>query len=677
MQFVYPAFLIALSTLAIPIILHLFYFRRFKKVYFTNVHFLKEVKEETSARNKLKNLLVLLMRLLAVAFLVLAFAQPFIPQENVEVKKGNKAVSVYIDNSFSMSAQSQDVALIEKAKQRGREIINAYQVEDQFQVLTNDFEGRHQRLVSKEDALELIDEIEISPTVKSMSTVVNRQKQLLEDTDSESKTSYLISDFQRNITDINQYKDTTVDLNLIPLQAVQERNISIDSAWFDSPVQMLQQNNPLMVRITNRGDQDIDNVRLALTYEGQTKPLGTLTIPKNASVIDTVNFTLIKTGWHTAQLNITDYPIQFDDNYFLTFYVAEQINILTINDDQENPYLNASFRGLDYFQLINQNSSNLDYSRFRDFQLIILNGIRSVSTGLSFELQQFVKNGGNLLVFPNPNSDLASYQSFLSGFPANELVRFEDQLRKVSQINTEEFVFNNVFENTNENIKLPTTQGNYQLTNYVERKEERLLIYRDGSTYLSKYQVGNGHLYLCVAPLDENSNDLVKNAEVFIPLIYKTAISSGTRRRIAYVIGQDELLQANHQNKGGDLVYKLKGQELEFIPEQRIVGSRALFTLGNQIADAGFYDLFINQEDILGKFAFNFDRKESNLQYYSPNDLEGMSEGRFNVINLMDTAVLTAEIEERSQGVVLWRWCIILMLVFLGIESLILRFWKT
>ena len=175
MQFLYPTFLFALAALAIPIILHLFYFRRFKKVYFTNVRFLKEVKEETSARSKLRNLLVLLMRLLAIIFLVLTFAQPFIPQD-VEVKKGLKTVSVFVDNSFSMSALSQDVPLLEKAKQRAREIIQAYAVDDEFQILTNDFEGRHQRLVSQEDALDLVDEISISPSVREVSKVLTRAK---------------------------------------------------------------------------------------------------------------------------------------------------------------------------------------------------------------------------------------------------------------------------------------------------------------------------------------------------------------------------------------------------------------------------------------------------------------------------------------------------------------------
>ena len=47
MQFLYPGFLFALAAIAIPIIIHLFNFRKFKKVYFTNVAFLKEIKHET------------------------------------------------------------------------------------------------------------------------------------------------------------------------------------------------------------------------------------------------------------------------------------------------------------------------------------------------------------------------------------------------------------------------------------------------------------------------------------------------------------------------------------------------------------------------------------------------------------------------------------------------------
>ncbi len=78
MQFLHPLFLAAIGAIVIPIIIHLFYFRRYKKVFFTNVSFLKEIKEETAVRSRLRNLLVLAMRCLALIFIVFAFAQPFL-----------------------------------------------------------------------------------------------------------------------------------------------------------------------------------------------------------------------------------------------------------------------------------------------------------------------------------------------------------------------------------------------------------------------------------------------------------------------------------------------------------------------------------------------------------------------------------------------------------------------
>src|SRR6185369_14626860 len=104
MMFVYPAFLWALFATAIPIIIHLFNFRRYKKVYFTNVRFLKELKHESESKSKLKQILILIARILAITALVFAFSQPFLPSKVSKNRGGVKSVSVYIDNSFSMES---------------------------------------------------------------------------------------------------------------------------------------------------------------------------------------------------------------------------------------------------------------------------------------------------------------------------------------------------------------------------------------------------------------------------------------------------------------------------------------------------------------------------------------------------------------------------------------------
>jgi len=675
MQFLYPTFLFALAALAIPIILHLFYFRRFKKVYFTNVKFLREVKEETSARSKLRNLLVLLMRLLAITFLVLAFAQPFIPQD-AEVKQGRKAVSVFVDNSFSMTALSQEAPLVERAKQRAREIVNAYGVEDEFQVLTNDFEGRHQRLVSKEDALGLIDEIEISPATRNLSTVLTRQQQALNTGQADIQTAYLISDFQENTVDLETFQDTTLEVNLVPLQAVQERNVAVDSAWFEAPVQMLNQTNSLLVSVRNYSDEEADNVRVSIRYEGQTKPVGTMTIPARSAVVDTVPITILRTGWHDAELTITDYPVQFDDKYYFSFNVAEVIRVLIINEGSQNRYLEAAFNGIPNFEAISQSRQNLDYSNFGSYQMIVLNDLQSISSGLASDLNEYVNSGGNVLVFPDRNADLPSYANFLNSFPANEYATFEQQERNVGSVNTEEFVFGDVFENQSANLRLPTTTGNFQFNRANASREEQLLTYRDGNAFLSKFEVGQGNLYVCAAPLNEEYSNLAQSGEIFIPMLYKMAISSNRARQIAYTIGRDEVIEADHFVNSTDMVYKLRGESGEFIPEQRIIGSKAFLGIGNQVLEAGFYDLFLTQDTILAEYAFNFDRKESALDYIPADELDDRVSANINVLDVMEETVLTARIEERSQGIVLWRWCLILALLFLAAEVLLLRFWR-
>src|SRR5688572_24858722 len=151
MQFLYPAFLWALSALAIPIIIHLFYFRRYKKVYFSNLRFLREVKEETSARNRLRNLLILLARLLAMAFIILAFAQPVIPLQDA-MKAGIRNVSIFVDNSFSMQSFGKDLSLFDRSKQKAHEIIMGYGAEDRFQVLGHELSPSQTQWISREEA---------------------------------------------------------------------------------------------------------------------------------------------------------------------------------------------------------------------------------------------------------------------------------------------------------------------------------------------------------------------------------------------------------------------------------------------------------------------------------------------------------------------------------------------
>ncbi|MEM1358714.1 MAG: BatA domain-containing protein, partial [Bacteroidota bacterium] len=655
MQFLYPAFLWALAALAIPIIIHLFYFRRFKKVAFSNVKFLKEVKEETSMRSRLRNLLVLLARCLALAALIFAFAQPFIPSAN-EVLKGRKAVSLFVDNSFSMGAESDSAPLLQIAKDRARDIVNAYGVEDRFQILDNNFSGRNQRLVGQEEALELIEAVKQSPASRRLSVVTARQRSALNTEQIDNRISYLISDFQRNISDLSPTQlDTSVQHYLVPLNAVRERNVGIDSVWFEAPVPQLNQNNLLLVRVRNYGIEDLDNVRLSLNYRGQNKPEGTLAIPAQDYIIDSVYLNISEAGLGSAELRITDFPVQFDDVYHLTFNVADRVKVLNIDDNgQPNRNLGAALGGLSVFAPTYVSSRNINYGSLSTYDLVVMTDQQGIGSGLAEQLRQYVDNGGNLLVFPPAGADINSYNTFLRRLSADELGTYEETIREVSRLNSQEFVFRDVFRNRTASLRLPTTQANYPLGRVGSRRQEALLRYRDGSTALAKYSLGQGNFYLSTAPLDSELNNLALNAEIFIPMLYKMGISSGRRRQAAYTIGRDEVIQTNKRGATADLVYKLRGSGGEFIPEQRVVDNRVLLSLNSQVPEAGVYDLLLGEE-VVDAFAFNYNRTESDLTYLNQEELAELAAiPKIGLLDADNQASLIGDIRERNEGSPLW-----------------------
>ncbi len=673
MQFLIPGFLWALFALAVPIILHLFYFRRYKKVYFSNVRFLREVKEETSARNKLRNLLILIMRLLAVAFLVFAFAQPFIPVSE-DARQGAKDVSVFVDNSFSMQSFGEDLPLLDRSKQRASEIITAYTEEDNFQILTHELRADQQRYLSRAEALLAIEDINITPAVSPLSDVVNRQMRLSRTNPDAPLVSYVISDFQKSITDFVPV-DSSIQLNLLPVQSVQEKNVTIDSAWFDVPVQMLNQTSKLIIRITNYSSDKIENIKLTSSVDGQEKPVSTLELPAGESIYDTANITILNTGWHKVILRITDFPVQFDDTYYLTFYVDEEVNILAINGLESNPRLEAAFKGNSHFNLENQNIAQLNYSTFKNYDLIVLNEVAQITSGMTEEIHNYVESGGRVLFFPAAAQPVESYTTFLARCGANTFAKYDTTQRTVGHINTDEFLFRDVYISTSRNLRLPVTEANY-LTNRIQsRAAERILTYRDGSAFIEKYDIGRGSLFVCTAPLSDEINDLSKNAEIFIPLLYKAAVAVGRKTPNAYVIGGNELVEIQTDDSRADRVYTFKGA-VEFIPGITPLGSKTLLDPAGQIEEAGFYDLFLGEEKA-GVYGFNYDRTESPLSYLSADELTDAYGGFAEVWVETAKASLSKLIAEKEHGIILWRFCIILALTFLGLEILLIRFWKT
>ncbi len=674
MQFLFPWFLWALAALAVPVIIHLFNFRRFKTVYFSNVKFLREVKEETSNRSKVKHLLVLASRLLAVLFLVFAFAQPFIPGKKQEGSSGRKTVSIYIDNSFSMNAVNGGKSLFEKARLTAREIARNYSADDQFQLLTNDFEGRHQRLVSKDEFITMLDELEISPAVRSLNEVLQRQKDALSRENAGAKIVYVLSDYQKNMGGISP--DSSYSYNLIPLAADAQSNIYIDTCWLNEPVQLINQPVNLIVKVRNSGEKTSENNRLVLKLNGQTKSMAELNIEPGAFVYDTLSFVASQSGWNKAELAVSDYPITYDDNYYVTFNVIDKLNVLAISENRSNSFLDALFKNQPEFEYTSTLAATVQPDLLKGKQLIVFDNLKSISPALTAAANSYLTEGGAIVVFPGEKCEMEAYNRFLNNLQANSITGFSEQTQDLAGINLQQNVFRDVFERIPENMNLPQVRRFYTFASTTASRQESILTLRDGNVFLSRYPAQTGSLYVCASPLEKAASDLPVHA-IFVPMLYKMAVLSVPTSGIAYFIGDKTRIEMEAPKTSGEHVYKIKGDNLELVPEQFTAGNKILLGLSGQVKKAGFYSLSLEGAGTAEPLALNFDRRESDLEFYTAADLRKQYEGAN--INIVDgaKAEVAAVVKELDRGTPLWKLCLILTLVFLATETALLRFWKT
>ena len=674
MQFLFPAFLLGLVAIAIPIIIHLFNFRRFKTVYFSNVSFLKEIKEETASRSRVKHLLVLAARILSILFLVLAFAQPFIPKKNTNISAGKKYVSVYVDNSFSMEAMSGGVRLLDKAKQAGKEIAQNYAANDQFQLLTNDLQGRQQRLVSKEEFLSMLEEVDISPAARSLRELTRRQADVLSLENSKNKVAYLLSDFQKNMGDFTP--DTSVRYNLIPLAADAQQNIYIDTAWFTEPVQMLNQNAKLIVRIKNSGEKAVEGNRLALKLNGQNKGMADFTVGAGSYTYDTLGFVINQQGWNRAELSIQDFPITYDDTYYFAFQVADRVKVLAITDSRSNVYLDGVFKDQSEFEYKSLPVGSLDYSQIKGNQFVVLANLNNISSGLSAALNSFMTNGGTVCLFPGYKCDQESYNAFLTSLGLNVFTALKEEEQEVSKIDLHQELFKDMFEKVPENMGLPKVRKYYHINGKIVNREPSILGLKNGDEFLYKEPFGTGAIYICASPLDNAYSDLPVHA-IFAPMIYKMAIMGNHAENMAYVIGDKKGIEIASKGAGADKVYKVKGDQLEFIPEQFALGSKVILGLKDQVKKSGFYKVSLENSDSTDIIALNYDRKESDLSFYKSDELKTQyNNSNMTIVNSVGLEVAQV-IKEMDRGISLWKACLILALLALVSESLLLRFWKS
>ncbi|HSG67329.1 MAG TPA: BatA domain-containing protein [Bacteroidales bacterium] len=680
MEFLHPYWLFGLLAVAVPVIIHLFNFRRYRKYYFTNLRLLKSIKKETKKQHRLRHLLILLSRILAIVFLVIAFARPYVPGPRGIQRSEINRVSIYVDNSMSMQASVSGHSLLDEALSKASEVVKAYGPSDRFQLITNDFEGRHQPYYNADEISRLLTEVRISPIQRTTDEIHERLSELQDPQTTDRLHFFIISDFQQSTTKLESLaKDTSLIVFLMPLIETAPPNVFIDSCWMASPFNHLDQQQELMVRFRNTAGLDLEKIPVRLILNGRQRALASIDVKAFEEAEVSLPFTQREAGIQIAEVNIDDYPITWDDHMFMAWEVKSSIPVLVIGMGEAGFYLNSLFSRDSLFDYTFNDIRKLDYSRFDAMDFIVLDNVERISSGLANELKKYTEQGGSIFIIPAFDADLESLNMMLATFGTGSLAKVDTSKLMVTGLNTGHELFSDVFESMPRNPDLPVALQHYPLASYRIAGNDVIMDLQNGDPYLVVSAFGKGKVYLLTAPAGEESGNLVRHA-LWVPLIYRMAMLSRPMNKLYYTLGADQQIGISSFSMTGDmsLRMKLQGSEYEFIPGTRSGHSSTELLLYDQVKNAGQYDL-ISDGSRIGTFAFNYDRKESDPQIIGIDDLDLLARQSANnnmFILSSDDRPVAQSVKELNQGKGLWKLFIWLALLFILTEILLLRLFR-
>jgi hypothetical protein len=675
MNFLYPQFLFALFTVLIPIIIHLFNFQRYKKVYFSNVAFLKEVKHSTKAKSNLKHLLILLSRILAIVSIVFAFAQPYFPVAHQNKKSTSFPSSIYIDNSFSTENSTSQGRVFDVAKEFGFQLIDQLPSHINHQLLSNNFSGAEQHLYPKTEITKNLEQLRSNHKTKLFSDIIKRQQTAL---DQKPFNSFIISDFQKSQFNFDHIiNDTLTSYTLIPIKPELAKNTSIDSVWFNNPVHRVNKPEEIHFRLRNYNDDNIDGVRTTLYIDSVQKSFGNFNIPAHSYLDTFLVFNSKSTGWHKGLLQINDHPIVFDNSFYFSFNILEKIKVLSITSAQSLKNVQKAFKIEPYFEFSEVDESKIDFNRLMSNDLLILNEVTNFSSGMNASIKRFVDNGGHLIVIPSGEANTEKLNNLLVSLNVSSLNHIDNDSTRVNYINHNHQIYQSVFTDIKDKINLPNIYKHYTLS--PNQNQKVLLQTVNKHSILSSWESGKGQVFVFTIPLNpEFSNFRIHS--IFLPTLFQIAFNSSPQFRLYQTIDQDDFVVIKQPETHNDILYHITSQQqnLDIIPEKYPVNDGVKLIFHNSIEQAGNYMLQA-ADSSFGLLSFNYPRTESNPQYYSSTDLENIIDSlQLSNYSVFDSSMesFSDELKKRETGIELWRWFILFALLFLAFEIILIRYFK-
>ena len=646
MQFKHPEILYFLFLLVIPILVHLFQLRRFKKEYFTNVRLLKELSIQTRKSSKIKKWLLLATRLLLLTCLIIAFAQPFFKAK--DTKNSSNEMYIVLDNSFSMQAKGQKGELLKRVVQ---ELLEHTPENQTFSLITNSETFWNTDIKSIRTELQNLKYSALPFQLESAMAKIKSRKSVF------NKDVVVITDAVG--LEPKQLKSIDSDFNtyfIVP-KAEQENNTSIDSVFIH---QTLDDFYEIGLKLSAFGEKD-KQIPVALYNQNN---LIAKTLTKLKTKDKTIYFTIPKKDFH-GYASITDNGLEYDNNLYFSISKPKKNNVISIGISEKSTFLSRIYTN-DEFNFNNFSIETLDYNALEKQNSIVLNELDEIPQALQTTLKSFVEKGGNLVLIPSAKTSTANINPFLKIFGNIQLKSMENKEKLVTKINFNDPLFSGVFENKINNFQYPKTKTSFGIVG----SNPAALYYEDQTAFLISINkppdTSGSSVYIFTAPINlDNSN--FQQSPLIVPTFYKMGVNSQNNGVNAITIGTNNPILVD-ATLSKDEILNVKNETETFIPIQQILNSKVKLTFNDFPVQAGNFGIY-SQNERLQNISFNYNRTESDLAQANKDILSD-----YKTIDSIETVFDSLQTDRTDSQI--WKWFVIFALLFLVTEMAIIRFVK-
>jgi hypothetical protein len=662
-QFTFPIFLVAGLSLLIPLLIHLFNLRRYKTVFFPHTRFLKNLQLHSRKQSQVRYKWLMITRMLFLAFLIFAFAQPFFSAKN-NTAGSNTLTALYIDNSPSMSLRNGQRNLLDIAKENALHLLQYGN--GKFLVLSND-KPYNYLPVSRAQAEQAIQAINPSSVSKTSSQVLSELQSMSQ---GEKTDLYYLSDFQQHaftaVPEPLQLRD--VRFNGIKINGNKVQNVYIDTAYFESPVLQSSQSNKLVVRTRYFGEAPENNIVLQLSVDGLVKSAATPVFTENKEHYDTLAFQANGTGWQKLQLTLNDPGVHFDDTFMIAARSSPDLSVLLLNESLPNVFLQAALRSYAGFK-VTETSIHSIPEDISPYNLLLLNGATVLNENTAAILQQALLKGQNVGIFPGQQVRAEAFNTGLQKIADIRITGFDTAGQTVASVQSENRLIRDMFEQVPENVQLPFARHHYVLKAGLSAGQQSVFSFRNGDPFFALYSAGKGQLYICASPIEAASGNF-QSSYFFVPFLYQMASLAKGNNIFAITAGQKEPVFVNQASGNEQNLLHLKSGSMDAIPAQRAEGMGVQLFAGQLAREAGFYTVSSGQDDstLIG---VNLDRQESVLASWSLDQLKKNWNGKDIKWQIADAENKALNVKQQSTFP-LWKLCTILAVLMLGLETYLL-----